>query len=135
MNSKNNPVIFVVDDDAYFNGLISAMVKRISQNINIPLHIQSFRSGEECMAHLHLKPAVILLDFYLDARNDITATAYDLLHDIHHEVPEAFILIISQQEDWSLFKSDLISSGADDFLQKDKDLEENLRIFLEEKLK
>ncbi|MCA6075486.1 response regulator [Fulvivirga sedimenti] len=132
--TKNN-LIFVVDDDAYFNGLLTAFVKRISTKAQIPVTIQSFESGEACMAHLHLNPSVILLDFYLDSCNDITSTAYDLLSDIHKTVPDAYILIVSQQEDWSMFKQDLISSGASEFLQKDRDLEDNLTVLLTDRLK
>ena len=106
------------------------MVTRICEDHQIPCNIQSYDSGEDCMKNLHLMPDVILLEFYLDARNDITSTAYDLLSDIHDQVPGSKLILISRQEDWSLFKDDLISAGADEFLHKDKDLAENLDALL-----
>ncbi|MEJ2003945.1 MAG: response regulator [Cyclobacteriaceae bacterium] len=130
MTSKNSDastnVIFVVDDDAYFNRLLTAMAERISERIGLNPEIHSFQSGRECMEQLDKSPSLLLLDFYLDTRNDITSTAYDLLHDIHEQVPDAYILLISQQEDWSLFRDDLIAAGANDFLHKGKDLESRL---------
>ena len=83
------------------------------------------------MAKLELGPSLLLLDFYLDTRNDITATAYDLLEVIHRQVPETYILLISQQEDWSLFKDDLIALGANEFLHKDRELEARLEPIIE----
>ena len=125
MQSSEN-IIFVVDDDEYFNRLLTAMVEKICDRNNISANILSFETGRECMEKLELSPSLLLLDFYLDTRNDITATAYDLLEDIHRQLPDTYILLISQQEDWSLFKEDLIALGANEFLHKDRELESRL---------
>ena len=120
------PVLFIVDDDAYFNQLLNAIVERIAERQGWAPSLHAFQDGLKCLDNLHLKPDVILLDFYLDTRNDITATAYDLLSEIHAKSPETKILIISQQEDWSLFRDDLITAGASDFLHKSRELEDRL---------
>jgi CheY-like chemotaxis protein len=124
--TDNNHVIFIVDDDSYYRKLISAIVRRICERDSINARVLSYANGEECLENLRLRPSLIILDFFLDTRNDITATAYDLLDDIHKNVADTFILLISGQEDWSLFKEDLIASGASDFIHKGRNLESDL---------
>jgi len=126
--------IFIVDDDAYFNKLLMAMVVRICNRNGIHHEIHSFSNGESCMKEIGLQPSLVLLDFYLDTSNDITATAYDMLHDIKEQLPRTYVLLISQKEDWSLFKDDLIAAGADNFLHKGRDLDEKLESIIKEVL-
>jgi CheY-like chemotaxis protein len=122
--------VFVVEDDAYFNELLTAQIKRILDQKGIEAKITRLYSKEECLANIDQQPDLVFLDFYLDVNNDIMATGYDVLEKIKKKYPEIRVVIISAQHDWERFKDEFLEFGAEDFVKKDDQLEKNLSRFL-----
>ncbi len=63
MNTKNNPSIFIVEDNTMYAALLKRELEKNNYN-----NISTFSTGEECLAHLSDCPDIILLDHQLEGQ-------------------------------------------------------------------
>jgi DNA-binding NtrC family response regulator len=115
---ETKPLIFVVEDDAVFNKMISNFLELKNMG-----EIQSFHSGEECMDKISLfnfKPDIILLDYGLPNRNGI-----EVMEFVKKIYPEISIIFLSGQSDTHIVV-DALQKGAFDYITKDKHTKENV---------
>ena len=82
------PLIFVVDDDEMYHNLVKTYLKK-----NHLSHIQTFSSGEECIANLDLNPKIILLDYEMGAMNGVKT-----LRMIKEKDPSIQVIMLSGQD-------------------------------------
>ncbi|UII29160.1 response regulator [Fulvivirga maritima] len=118
---------FVVDDDEYFNTLVKSYIKKIGEENDFHAETHSYTDGASCLAHIDENPDYIILDFYLDANNDITLTGYDVLEKIQEHNPKINIIVMSQKHEWANFVDEFKKFGALGFLKKDDFFYDNLR--------
>jgi len=101
--------IFIVEDDAWYGEILQYHL-----NLNPDYKVSLFKTGQECLEKMGLKPDLITLDFSLpDLRGD---KLYQKIREINPNVP---VIMISAQEDISV-AVDLLKMGVSDYLIKDE---------------
>lgn len=115
MNNGKTFKIFVVEDDEWYNKLLTY---HLSMDPNY--QVISFRTGKECVAHLNENPAAVTLDYRLP---DMDGT--EVLKKIKQENENTEVVIISAQEDIEVVV-ELLKLGAYDYIVKTKDIRERL---------
>jgi DNA-binding NtrC family response regulator len=109
----NKPVVFIVEDDNFYNTLLSTYLK----SKDFPVY--SFLSGEECLAKTDVQPDIVISDYILTGINGV-----DLMHKMRPQAPNAEFIILSGQTDIKVALKAL-SEGAYDYIVKDNHAKEN----------
>lgn len=115
MNEEDRFLIFVVEDDEWYNKLI---VHNLSSMQDVA--VESFTTGKKLLENLYQNPDVITLDFNLpDLKGD------ELTRRIKNFNKNIEIIVISQQEKIET-AVELINLGAFDYIVKSNDIRERL---------
>lgn len=107
-------VIFIVEDDAAFNKLISTYVKSKSQ-----YEVYSYLSGEDCLEKINKKPDLILMDYDLPFRDGI-----EVMGVIKKKYPDIIFIFLSGQTNVKV-AVEALKEGAFDYIVKDNHAKEN----------
>jgi DNA-binding NarL/FixJ family response regulator len=93
MQTNITPKLFLVDDDALF-------LK--SLEIDFKLHtnfiVETFATGELCMANINHKPDVIILDYYLDGIEKLAMNGIETLDKIKKANADIAVIMLSSQD-------------------------------------
>lgn len=109
--SKENPKIFVVEDEAAFGNKIVTFLTD-----NFPEYeVHKFEKGKDCIKNLYLNPDIITLDYI---RSDMSSR--DVFKAIQNYNPEIPIIIISAQKNIKV-AVEMIREGAYSYIIKDSD--------------
>lgn len=106
-------LIFFVDDDKMMLNLMEYTFK-----CREGFEVKSYFSGEECIENLHLKPHLIVLDYYLGSDGENTMSGFDTLrriNDINENIP---VIILSRERDRNTIEK-FIKEGAMKYVTKD----------------
>lgn len=117
-------VIFIVEDDAAFNKLISSYVKSKSE-----YEVYSYLSGEDCLEKIHNKPDLILMDYDLPFRDGI-----EVMGVVKKKYPDTIFIFLSGQTNVKV-AVEAIKEGAFDYIVKDNHAKENALNKIEQALK
>ncbi len=112
--------VFIVEDDPIYIRLVKYVFE---MNPEHEIHI--FSTGKECLDNLHLKPAIISLDYSLpdmDGRN--------VMKKIHGSNPDIEVIILSGQNDISIAVQ-LLRNGAHDYIVKNEETKDRLLYSIE----
>jgi len=93
MNTKNKIKIFLVDDDALY--LKSLEIEFLQHGDFI---IETFATGELCIAALSHNPDVIILDYLLDGIDKNAMNGIDTLDKIIAYNPDIPVVMLSAQD-------------------------------------
>lgn len=93
MKNENKIKIFLVDDDALF--LKSLEIEFLQY---ADFEIETYATGELCIAHLSHNPDVIVLDYYLDGIDKTAMNGLDTLDNIKAVNPEIPVVMLSSQD-------------------------------------
>ncbi len=85
--------LFLVDDDAVF---LKALEIEFMQHADFS--IETFATGEECIAALTYKPDVIILDYLLDGVVDNAMNGIEALDKIKEFDPDIQVVMLSAQD-------------------------------------
>lgn len=85
--------IFLVDDDALFLKSLE-----IDFQIQDDFEIETFATGELCIANLFKKPQVIILDFYLNGIDKNAINGLDTLDNIKKYDSKIPVIMLSSQD-------------------------------------
>jgi response regulator of citrate/malate metabolism len=80
--------------------------------------VKSFFSGEECLEHLHLKPSLIVLDYYLGEGESTVMSGLDTLKKINEKNCNIPVVILSREKDKTLI-GQFMQYGAMQYVIKD----------------
>jgi DNA-binding NtrC family response regulator len=108
----NETLIFFVDDDKLILNLME-----YTFNNREGCKVMCFRSGEECIAQMHLRPTMVVLDFFL-SYNEGGLSGKEVLQHIVKQQPDIPVVIFSGQENQKVIK-ELLDLGAWKFIKKD----------------
>jgi len=111
----NRLKIFIVEDDLFYGELLK---RHLSLNPDNEVYL--YKTGNECLANMHLKPDLISLDYGLP---DISGL--EVMAKIKADYPDLPIIIVSGQEDVKT-AIDLLKAGSYDYFVKDKDTKDRL---------
>jgi two-component system, OmpR family, response regulator len=93
MSNENKILLFLVDDDALF---LKAL--EIEFSLNTDSEIQTFSTGEDCLAAISQNPDVIILDYYLNSIDKNAINGLETLDRIKALNPELPIIMLSSQD-------------------------------------
>jgi DNA-binding NtrC family response regulator len=110
---KNKPVIFIVEDDNFYNSVLSTYLKTKG------FEIFPFLSGEECLKKVDLKPDIVLLDYILTGMDGL-----EVMREMKPQCPQTEFIFLSGQTDIKVVL-DALHEGAYDYIIKDAHAKEN----------
>ena len=93
MNTTNKIKLFLVDDDALF--LKSLEIEFLD---HADFEIETYSTGELCLANLSNKPDVIILDYHLDGIDTNAINGMETLDKIKAFNPEIAVIMLSSQD-------------------------------------
>lgn len=93
MKNENKIHLFLVDDDAMFLKLLEIEFLQ-----HADFAIETFPTGELCMANLSHNPDVIILDYFLDGIDKTAMNGLDTLDKIKTFNPDIPIVMLSSQD-------------------------------------
>jgi DNA-binding NtrC family response regulator len=108
--------IFLVDDDIFQLEIMQQILR--SSGIE---NMQAFQSGVSCLEQIHQNPDIIFLDHQMDEYS-----GYETLRKIKRYNPNIFVVMVSAQEQIKT-AVDSLKHGAFDYIQKDDQLEDNIK--------
>jgi len=109
MQNNRNPLIFIVEDNPVYNDLISGVLKSNKYN-----NLRSFKSPEECLKNIHLKPDIIVLNYAYTH-----FTGLDLMRKIHETKPDIEFIFLSAQNSIEVAVK-IVRQGAFDYIVKNE---------------
>lgn len=93
MKNENKIKLFLVDDDALY--LKSLEIEFLEQADFI---IETYATGELCMANLSRNPDVIVLDYHLDGIDRTAMNGLETLDKIKSTNPDIPVIMLSSQD-------------------------------------
>jgi two-component system OmpR family response regulator len=108
--------IFIVDDEP----LLTEMLEDYLTEKAPKLTIQSFPTGEACLESLDQNPDLVVLDYYLNAREKDAANGIDILKEIKSRDKALPVVMLSSQKSYGT-AADTIKYGAIHYVIKGKD--------------
>ncbi|PQJ81269.1 response regulator [Polaribacter glomeratus] len=93
MNNETKIKLFLVDDDALF--LKSLEIEFMD---NADFEIETFSTGELCVANLFKKPDVIILDYFLDGIEKDAMNGLETLDKIKAFNKDISVIVLSSQD-------------------------------------
>lgn len=108
--------IFIVDDEP----LLMEMLEDYLTKKATRLHIQTFPTGEACLEQLDQNPDLIILDYYLNAREKDAANGIDVLREIKARNKALPVVMLSSQESYGT-AAQTIKHGAIHYVIKGKE--------------
>ena len=93
MKAQAKIKLFLVDDDAVFLKLLAIEFLQYAD-----VDVQTFPTGEECLAHLACDPDVIILDYYLDGIVKDALNGIETLDRIKAYNPDIPVIMLSAQD-------------------------------------
>ena len=94
MNNIQPIKLFLVDDDAVF---LKALEIEFLQNADF--EIETFDTGELCLASISNKPDVVILDYQLNGIDLDAMNGIDVLDEIKQFDPSIPVVMLSSQDD------------------------------------
>lgn len=93
MKNDNKIKLFLVDDDAVF--LKSLEIQFLD---HADFEIETFPTGEMCLANISKKPDIVILDFHLNGIDKSAINGLQTLDEIKKTNPEIPVIILSSQD-------------------------------------
>lgn len=93
MKTSKKIKLFLVDDDPLY---LKTMAIEFIQHGDFDL--ETFATGEDCIAHLNSKPDIIVLDYHLDGIDSTAMNGLDTLDKILAINPEVSVVMLSSQD-------------------------------------
>ena len=110
------PKIFIVDDEP----LLTTMLNDYLQERNAALDIHSFATGEACLEELDQQPDLVVLDYYLNAREKEAANGIEILRAIKEQNKALPVIMLSSQQSYGT-AARTIQYGAIHYVIKSQD--------------
>ncbi|HXH20023.1 MAG TPA: response regulator [Chitinophagales bacterium] len=112
--------IIIVEDDPYYNQVLTKYVKSLCNERNYPgikFDIRSFQSGKECIENLDAETEIIVMDYLLDAYDEFPYTGFDLLKQVNKQCRNCKVIIVSGQSNVTV-TTELFKEGIYDYIDK-----------------
>jgi DNA-binding NtrC family response regulator len=107
-----NKKIFVVDDDTMYATMLADHLTEQGYEV------ETFATGEDCLASLDSEPGVIILDYYLDSEVPEAKNGLEILKEIKKADEDIKVVMLSSQEHYGIALQTL-AKGAIYYVIKD----------------
>ncbi len=101
--------VFIVEDNDMHSLMMDYLLSKETM-----ANIKKFKSGEECIENLNLKPDVVILDYGLPGINGIQTLMQIKKHD-----PEIPVIVITGNTDEEVAQN-FLDAGVYDYIQKEE---------------
>lgn len=118
---KKDIQIFLVEDDEMYG----SMIKESLCNEQI-YNVTFFLDGESMLDFKGLKPDIVILDYYLDSKNENAKNGAEILDTLMKENPNLPVIILSSSQEIEKAVH-LLKFGATDYILKNNNAFENLK--------
>ncbi len=115
MQRTKDPLIFIVQDNVIYKDLIVGYLQQKKFN-----NLKTFKTGEECLKSVHLKPDIIVLDYSFEG-----ITGLELMKRTRAEHPEIDFIFLSGQNNLEVAVN-IMKMGASDYIVKNAQAPHNL---------
>lgn len=113
MAKENIHSIVLIDDDPMHNEMLK---EYLLQRYKMDIH--TFNSGEEALSKIEsLKPAYVILDYYLDRQDKNARNGIEILKELKQKFPNIFVVMLSGQDKIEV-AVDTMKFGAYDYVIK-----------------
>jgi DNA-binding NarL/FixJ family response regulator len=119
--TKNDPTIFIVDDEPLLSEMLTDYLKEQYPGFNI----RSFPTGEACLQSLDEEPDAVVLDYHLNSKEKDAANGIDILKEIKKRNKAIPVIILSSQESYGT-AAQTIMYGAVHYVIKSQDAFEEI---------
>ena len=109
MQNTKNPLIFIVEDSVVYKDLIVGHLQ--SKKFS---NIKTYKSGEDCLKELPLKPDLIVLDYSIEGMSGL-----ELMRKVKKDHPEIDFIFLSAQNDVEVAVK-IMKLGAADYVVKNE---------------
>jgi two-component system, OmpR family, response regulator len=106
-------LLFIVDDDKVILNLLEYTFKSMEG-----YEVKTFSSGEDCLAHIEMKPDLIVLDHMFYSKGEKKMSGLDTLIEIKKHLKDVPVIVLSGQDDNTVVK-DFILNGALKYIPKE----------------
>lgn len=125
----NKRIVFLVDDDQVFRQMLWDVFEDDDR-----ISLFEFSSGEGCVEKLFMRPEIIILDHNFDMAGNNAANGLQIFEEIRKKLPDCKVIVLSGQEDGkTVFQYSM--DGAVDYIIKDEEVFENIKISVNDLLK
>ena len=107
MNPKGQPVIFVVEDNLFYQQLIAKELESLSDTIYF------YTNGENCLRELDKGPTIIIMDYNLDG----SLNGLETLQQVKRINPSIRVIVFSSDTELHT-RENLLKYGRFHFLEK-----------------
>jgi DNA-binding NarL/FixJ family response regulator len=117
--SKDQPVIFIVDDDPVYTIRLKA---HLTEKSDFKAHIYTFGSGEECLAHIDLEPDIVVLNYYFapideEKPGKKLMNGLEFIDHLKALNPNIHLILLTNETDVEVANT-TIKEGANDYIVK-----------------
>lgn len=114
-NDGLSPLIFVVEDDYIYRRMLEYMLRLDPENESV-----FFDTGKSCIAELHRKPDILILDYSLPDLN-----GKEILQIVLQKSPSTTVIVLSGQTDIAI-ALEMLKLGAYDYIVKDENTKDRI---------
>ena len=107
MQNTKNPLIFIVNDSVVYKDLLVGFLTSKGYK-----NLKTFKSGEEALKSMHLKPDIVVLDYSFEG-----ITGLELMRKVQNDHPEIEFVFLSGQNDVEVAVN-IMKRGAADYIIK-----------------
>lgn len=121
MITKRNYPIVILEDDPYYNQVLTKYVKLLCNEHNYPdmnFDIRAFKSAKECMEHLNSNTEILVLDYFLDSYDEFPYNGFDIIKQVSRECKNCKVIVVSGQHNVTV-TTELFKKGIYDYIDKD----------------
>jgi DNA-binding NtrC family response regulator len=112
MATNTAPTVFLVDDESIQNEMLKDyLAERFNYNFRL------FDNGEEALSSLNQNPAIVILDYHLNAHNPEAKNGVQILAAIKDQNPSTQVIMVSGQDKIQV-AVDSMKYGAYDYIVK-----------------
>jgi DNA-binding NtrC family response regulator len=109
MKKTRNPLIFIVEDSVVYKDIIIGYLQTKKFK-----NLKTFKSAEECLKNMALKPDIIILDYSFEGLNGL-----ELMKKVQEEFPETEFIFLSGQNSVEIAVN-IMKLGASDYIVKNE---------------
>ena len=125
MKNENAATVFIIEDDVIFLEMIHDFIKA-----KFPaLKLHKFTNGEDALKQIRLNPQIVILDFFLNSKNNDAQNGLDILLHFRKHDPSIRVVMLSSQDKPEIAAS-VIKYGAYDYVVKNETALSRLEIIL-----
>lgn len=114
MSSASRLKIFLVDDDPLHNELLKSHLAK-----TLKVELQTFQTGEEAVNAIRDKPDIVILDYFLNSKDQTAANGIQVLKTIKTQLPTCKVVMLSANDKLEI-ATQCLRNGAFDYIIKNE---------------